>query len=155
MGDVEYNTAAMVMGLYSGLLQQIVKEYGFEKALEMHGNMGYPMGVSSGEELKKAAHGGKPTLGNIEAVNSQMMSSFGTTFKVSKGANTVKYEVSRCPMYDSYKATGFSDEQISRLCGAMAPQEYAGINSVVQNVSGRVKVRDGPKGCCIEEFIVQ
>lgn len=155
MGDVEYNTAVMVMGLYGGLLQQIVKEYGFDRALEMHARMGYPMGVSSGEEIKKAALGGKPSLAIVEAVNSQMMSSFGTTFKVSKGTNTVKYEVSRCPMYDGYRATGFSDEQIKRLCGAMAPQEYVGISSVVPNVTGSVKVREGPKGCCIEEFKVQ
>jgi hypothetical protein len=38
MGDEQYNTAVMVMGLYGGLLQEVMKEYGWEKALQMHGN---------------------------------------------------------------------------------------------------------------------
>ncbi len=38
MGDEQYNMAVMVMGLYGGLLQEVMKEYGWEKALQMHGN---------------------------------------------------------------------------------------------------------------------
>ena len=154
MGDVEYNSAAMVMGLYGGLLQEVVKEYGFEKALEMHGKIGFTMGVSSGEELKKAAGTKKPNLKLVEEINTQMMNGFGCTFKVTEKANSVKYEISRCPMYDGLKLTGFTHEQVKKFCETMAPKEYEGIKSVLPNVRGSFKFRTKVDGTCVEEFEV-
>ncbi len=144
----------MMMGFYGGLLQEVVKQYGWNKALEMHGKLGYPMGVGSAEEIKKVSRGAKPTIAVVEAVNSQMMSAFGSDFKVSGGNKTLKYEVTRCPMYDGLRATGFSHEQVKALCEAMSSQEYEGIRSIIPNVSGRVKIRDSSDGTCIEEFRV-
>lgn len=155
MGEVEYNTAAMMMGLYGGLLKEVVKQYGFEKALEMHGAIGYPMGVSSGEALKKAAGAQKPSLKMVESVNNEMMNGFGASFKVSERGNSIKYEISRCPMYDGFRATGFSHEEVQKLCEAMAPREYEGIKSIVPNVIGSFKVKSKPDGSCVEEFEVR
>ena len=155
MGDEQYNTAIMIMGLYGGLLQEVVKEYGWEKALEMHGKLGFQMGASTGQELKKAAGGKKPDVKLVEAANTPMMTAFGATFKVSKKANSVKYEISRCPMYDGLKATGFSHEQIGKMCGAMSSKEYEGIKSVLPNVIGSAKPRTKPDGICIEEFVIR
>jgi hypothetical protein len=152
MGDTEYNTASMVMGFYGGLLQGIAKQYGWEKALEMHGKIGYPMGVGSAEEFKKAAGKAKPTAAIVEAINSKMMTDFGADFKVTKDNKTVKFEVTKCPMYDGLRGSGFSHEQVKSLCEAIASQEYAGITSLTPNIVGKVKVRDGTNGTCIEEF---
>jgi hypothetical protein len=155
MVDEQYNTAVMVMGFYGGLLQEVVKEYGWEKALEMHGNLGFPMGVSTGQEVKKAAGGKKPDVNLLEVANTQMMTAFGATFKVSEKANSVKYEISRCPMYDGLKASGFSHEQVRKMCVAMSSKEYEGIKSVLPNVIGSAKPRTKPDGICIEEFVIR
>jgi hypothetical protein len=155
MGEVEYNTVVMMMGMYGGLLKEIEKQYGFEKALQMHGAMGFPMGVSSGEAMKKAAGAKKPSLKIVESVNNEMMSGFGATFKVTEKGNSIKYEISRCPMYDGFKASGFSHEEVQKFCESMAPQEYNGIKSIVPNVVGSFKVKGSPDGRCVEEFEVR
>lgn len=154
MGDEQYNTAVMVMGLYGGLLQEVVKEYGWEKALKMHGNLGFPMGASMAEEVKKAAGGKKPDVKLLEVANSQMEAAFGATFKVSKTDNSVKYEISKCPMYDGLRASGFSNDQIHKMCLAMSSREYEGVKSVLPNVSGSAKPRTKPDGICVEEWVI-
>ena len=155
MGDERYNTSVMVMGFYGGLLQEVVKEYGWEKALEMHGNLGFQMGASMGQDIKKAAGGKKPGVKLVEAATTQMETAFGATFKVSETANSVKYEFTKCPMYDGLKATGFSHDQIHKMCLAISSREYEGIKSVLPNVIGSAKLRTKPDGICIEEFVIR
>jgi len=155
MGEEAYNAAAMIMGLYGGLLQGIVKEFGWEKAIEMHAKLGWPMGVQMGEEIKKATSGAKPDIKVLESLQTQMITGFGCTFKVSEKGNSVKYEVSRCPMYDGFKATGFSHEQIGKMCEAMALKEYEAIKSILPSVAGKVEFRTKPDGSCIEEFEIK
>jgi hypothetical protein len=155
MSNERYNTAVMVMGLYGGLLQEVVKEYGWEKALEMHGKLGFPMGASMAEEIKKSAGGKKLDVKLLEAANSQMETAFGATFKVSTKANSVKYELSRCPLYDGLKASGFSHDQINKMCLAMSSKEYEGVKSVLPNVIGSAKPRTKPDGVCIEEWVIR
>ena len=155
MGEEAYNAAVMAMGYYGGLLQEIVKEFGWEKAIEMNAKLGLTMSVQMGEEIKKATSGAKPDIKVLESLNSQMMTGFGCTFKVSEKGNSVKYEVSRCPMYDGFKASGFSHEQIGKMCEAMALKEYEGIKSILPNVAGKVEFRTRPDGSCIEEFEIK
>ncbi len=154
MGDTEYNSAAMAMGFYGSLLQAVAKEYGWEKALAMHGNLGYPMGVSSAQEIKKAAGSKKPDIKLVEEANTQFTRAFGVEFKVSQKGNNVRYDVSRCPLYDSLKSSGFSHDQVRKLCEAMSQKEYEGINSVLPNISGRLAFRNKADENCIEEFMV-
>jgi len=155
MGDEVYNTAVGTMGFYTGLLQEIVKEYGWEKALEMHGNVGFPMGGFLGQEVKKAAGSKKPDVKLVEGANSQMFTAFGMTYKVTEKPNSVKYEISRCPMYDSLRVAGFRPEQIVKLCESLAAKEYEGIKSVLPNVIGSAKPKTKPDGSCIEEFTIR
>ena len=155
ISEEAYNAAVMMMGFYGGLLQGIVKEFGWEKAVEMHGKQGWPMGVQLGEEVKKASRGSKPDIKVLKSLNSRMMTEFCTTFKVIEKGNSVKYEVSRCPMYDGFKASDFSHEQIGKLCEAMALKEYEGIKSILPSVAGKVEFRTKPDGSCIEEFEIK
>ena len=155
MGDEVYNTAVGTMGFYTGLLQEIVKEYGWEKALEMHGNVGFPMEVSMGQEVMKAAGSKKPDVKFVEGANSQMFTAFGMAYKATEKPNSVKYEISRCPMYDGLRVAGFSPEQIVKLCESLAAKEYEGVKSVLPNVLGSAKPRTKPDGICIEEFVIQ
>jgi hypothetical protein len=97
----------------------------------------------------------KPSLKMVESVNTEMMGSFGTAFNVSEKGNKIKYEVSRCPMYDGFRATGFSHDEVKKLCEAMAPQEYEGIKAIVPNVIGSFKFKSKPDGRCVEEFEVR
>jgi len=53
------------------------------------------------------------------------------------------------------KATGFSHEQVGKMCGAMSSKEYEGIKSVLPNVIGSAKLRTKPDGICIEEFVIR
>jgi hypothetical protein len=36
MGEEAYNAAVIAMGFYGGILQEMVKEFGWEKAFEKH-----------------------------------------------------------------------------------------------------------------------
>jgi hypothetical protein len=155
MGNERYNTAIMIMGLYGGLLQEVVKEYGWEKALKMHGNLGFQMGASGAEEIKKAAEGKKLDIKLIEATETKSMTDFGAVFKKSEKANSVSYEITKCPMYDGLKASGFSHDQIHKLCTAMSSKEYEGLKSVLPNVIGSAKLRTKPDGTCTEEFVIR
>jgi hypothetical protein len=155
MGDEVFNTAVGTMGFYTGLLQEIIKEYGWEKALEMHGKVGFPMGVSLGQGMKKAAGGKKPEVKLVEGANSQMFTAFGMAYKATVKPNSVKYEISKCPMYDSMRVAGFSPEQILKLCESLAAKEYEGVKSVLPNVIGSAKPRTKPDGICIEEFTIR
>jgi hypothetical protein len=113
MGDEQYKLAVSDMKFFGGFLQEVVKECGWEKALEMQGRHCFKEGVSWGQELNEAAGDKKPDVKLLEATNTEAMTMFGNTFKVSETANSVKYEISRCPQYDGLKAAGFS--QMSRL----------------------------------------
>jgi hypothetical protein len=155
MVDEQYNTAVMVMGLYGGLLQEVVKEYGWEKALKLHGQVGFPMGVSMAEEVKKATGDKKLDIKLLEKANSQMEAAFGATFKVSTKTNSVRYELSKCPMYDGLTASGFSHDQIHKMCLAMSSKEYEGVKSVLPNVIGSAKPKTKPDGICIEEWAIR
>ena len=155
MSDEQYNTAVMVMWLYGGLLREIMKEYGWEKAIKMHGNVGFPIGVSMAEEIKKAAGGKKLNIKLLEKANSEMESAFGATFNVTTKANSVKYELSRCPIYDGLKASGFSHDQINKMCTAIASNEYEGVKSVLPNVIWSAKPRTKPDGICVEEWLIR
>jgi hypothetical protein len=155
MSNEQYETAVMVTGLYGGLLQEVVKEYGWEKALEMHSNLGFPMGASIVEEAQKAAGGKKLDVKLLEAANSQMETTFGATFKVSTKANSVKYELSRCPLYDGLKASGFSHDQVHEMCTAIASKEYEGIKSVLPNIVWGAKPKTKSDGICVEEWVIR
>jgi len=48
MANEAYAAAVMAMGLYGGLLQDVMREYGWEKAREMHAKRGWAMGLSGG-----------------------------------------------------------------------------------------------------------
>jgi hypothetical protein len=58
----------------------------------------------------------KPDVKLIEATNTEAMTMFENTFKVNETANSIKYEISRCPQYDGLKAAGFNHEQIRKMC---------------------------------------
>ena len=73
MGDQEYAAAVGALGFYGSLMQEIVKEYGWDKALDMSSKVGRQFGLSSGEELKRSAAGKKPDIVAVEAFNSSMM----------------------------------------------------------------------------------
>ena len=107
------------------------------------------------EEIKKAAGGKKIDVKLLEAASSQTLTAFGATFKVSTKANSVKYELSRCPLYDGLKASGFSHDQIYKMCLAMSSKEYEGVKSVLPNVIGSAKPRTKPDGVCIEEWVIR
>ena len=155
MENEVFNTAVGTMGFYTGLLQEIIKEYGWEKALEMHGKVGLPMGVSLGQGIKKTAGGKKPDVKLVEGANSQMFTAFGMAYQATVKPNSVKYEISKCPMYDSLIVAGFKPEQIVKLCESLAVKEYEGVKSILPNVIGSAKPRTKPDGICIEEFTVR
>jgi hypothetical protein len=75
-----------------------VKEYGWEKALEMNAKVAWSMGVQAAGEFKKSTSGAKLDIKVLESLNSKLMTGPGTTFKVSKEGNSLKYEVSKSPM---------------------------------------------------------
>jgi hypothetical protein len=152
MGDEQYKLAVSDMKFYGGLLQEVVKECGWEKALEMQGRHCFKEGISWGQELKKAAGDKKFDVKLLEATNTEMMTAFGNTFKVSETANSVKYEISRCPQYDGLKAAGFSHEQIRKMCVTMSSKQYEGFKSVLPNIIVSTKPRIKPDGICIEEY---
>ena len=156
MGNENYTGAVMAMGLYAGLMQDIVRAYGWDRAAEMHAGQGWSMGVSTGEEIKKAAGGGKPDLARVVAANTSVMTGLGCAFTTPRQQGPVAtWDISRCPIYDGLKAGGFSHEQIKLLCEAFDGKFYPGVSSVVPPAVGSVQFRKTPEDSCKERWEVR
>ena len=121
----------------------------------MSARVGRQFGVSGGEEMKRSAAGKKPDIAAVEAYNSSMMHGLGLAFTAKRMGGSVSFEITRCPLYDALKASGFDHEQIGKLCEAFDSTYYGAVASVVPGVEGSVAFRSTPDGCCRERWEVR
>jgi hypothetical protein len=155
MGEQEYTAAVGAMGFYGLLMKEIVKEYGWDKALNMGARVGKQFGVSTGDDIKRSMAGRKPDIAAVETYNSSMMDGLGMAYTAKRTGNSVAFEITRCPLYDALKASGFDHAQIGKLCEAFDSTYYSGITSVVPEVAAAVAFRPKTDGFCRERWEVR
>jgi hypothetical protein len=155
MSDQVYTAVVGALGFYGLLMKEIVKDFGWDKAMDMSARIGREFGVTTGEEIQRCAVGKKLDIIAVETYNASMMDELGMGYTAKRTGNSVSFEITRCTLYDALKASGFDHAQIGRLCEAFDSTYYGSVASVVPGVAASVVFRPTPEGCCKERWEVR
>jgi len=154
-GDAYAAAVGAMHVYYGGLLQDVVKEYGWDTALALHAKRGWSIGASTVQGIKRAAGGKAPDVAAVDACVVKGNAAFGVTFTTEKTENSVVLVISRCPIYDGLQASGFSHDQIGLLCQAVGAKHRDAVASLLPQATWRADFRTSPDACCRERWDIR
>jgi len=150
-----FNAATSVATMYGGFFKAVAQEIGMERALALHAKLGEPFGVQIGEALKKKFGNKKPDTEGLKAMFQPMIASFGFTTKYKVTPKTLSVVVTKCPLYEGFKAAGLDHKTIGKMCKAMSGSEYSQAKKHYPKIEGSVQFKDSPKGSCVEKWTIR
>ena len=153
MVEDSYEAAVKVYALYGVLFNEIVKELGEGKALNLHRNTHEYIGLKTGKQIREQMGDIDYDLETLSKVLQKGNQSIGIDCQMVKSTDTILLRNLRCPMYDSYRLGGLDDRMAEMLCQVGAPAKLwttlKQLNpDVVYNLN---HYRDVPDERCEEE----
>lgn len=121
MVEASYEAAAKVYALYGALFNEIVKELGEDKALNLHKNAHDYIGLKTGKQIRNQMGDIDYDLETLTKVLQKGNQSIGIDCQIVKSTDTILLRNLRCPMYDGYRMGGLDDRLAEMLCQVGAP----------------------------------
>ena len=147
-----FETAKTAYTLYGWLLQEVAKESGWEKAVELHTRIGdLWAGVLSGM-LRDQCGEQKLDAASVASVTDGGYKHLGVDFEVGVRDDGVTGRVARCPMYEGFSAAGIDHATIDRLCSSVSNRVYDRIHASFPELTVGLKFREKADDVCVEEY---
>ena len=154
MGEQEYSAAAKVYALYGALFNEIAKEIGEIKALDLHKNAHEYIGLKTGKQIREKMGDIPYDLETLTKVLQMGNQSIGIDCQMVKGFDSLLLRNLRCPMYDGYRDGGVDDRLAETLCQVGAPAKlWTTLKMLNPDVVYKINhYRDKPDERCEEEI---
>jgi hypothetical protein len=153
MVEDSYEAAVKVYALYGVLFNEIVKELGEGRALNLHKNVHEYIGLKTGKQIREQMGDIDYDLKTLTWVLQKGNQSIGIDCQMVKSTDTILLRNLRCPMYDGYRMGGLDDRLAEMLCQVGAPAKlWTTLKQLNPNVVYSLNhYRDVPDERCEEE----
>jgi len=147
-----FEAAKTAYTLYGWLLQEMAKEFGWEKAVEMHTRIGNPWAGTVGGMMREKCGERKLDAASVASTVETIIKGFGCDWEVEKRTDGVTDRVGRCPVYEGFLAAGIEHATINRLCTAVLNQAYQQLHTSFPELAVSGKFRPKADDVCVEEY---
>jgi hypothetical protein len=147
-----FEAAKKAYTLYGWLLQEIAKQFGWEKAVEMHARIGDPWAAMASGMLREKCGERKLDAASVASTVETIIKGIGCDFEVERRTDGVTDRAGRCPVYEGLSAAGINHATIERLCTAVSNQAYKGLHTSFPELTVSMRFRPKAEGICEEEY---
>jgi len=136
---------AVRAAFYYGMLCELRRELGEERALAIIGRVCHAMGLAKGDRYRVAVTTGEPV-------------DFCTYFSTHNPVNTAVFDISadgdtvrlgRCPLVEGWRAQGASAEDIAKLCRAAREVDHGTLAGAGFTGTFTTLAAEGDDACCL------
>ena len=147
-----FDAAKTAYTLYGWLLQEMAKEFGWEKAIEMHARLGDRWAGIVGGMFREQC--GERTLdaASVASVVERVAQGLGADCEVEARNGAVTNRIGRCPIYEGLSAAGIDHAMIDRLCNAAEIRALEQMHASFPELAGSFKFREKAEDVCVEEY---
>ena len=147
-----FEAAKTAYTLYGWLLQEMAKEFGWEKAIEMYTRLGDPWAKMFGGLLRDQCGERKVDSASVASVVEGIDRGFGVDFDLEARDDGVTHRGARCPLYEGLSAAGIDHATIDRLCSAASNRAYERMHASFPELTVKIKFREKADDVCVEEY---
>lgn len=147
-----FEAAKTAYTLYGWLLQEMAKEFGWEKAVEMHTRIADPWAGMLGRILHEKCQERKLDAASVASMVETVVKGFGCDSEVETHTDGATDRVGRCPVYEGFSAAGIDHATIDRLCTGVSNQSYQRLHTSFPELTVRLKFRQKVDDVCMEEY---
>jgi hypothetical protein len=157
MGRVEaragaFEAARVAYTLYGWLLQEMAKEVGWEKTVEINASVGDRLGGMIGGMLRDKCADREVNAASVASILEEGLRDFGLDYEVEAHGDGATARYSRCPLYQGLSDSGIDHATIERVCSGIASRQGAQVHSLFPALTVKIKIREKADDLCVEEY---
>jgi len=153
MEEKLHRTATQVFALHGRFFKHVAEEIGVEKTLELQAKAGKEAGERMGIWMKEAKGVDRLDVETFLPILKEINDPFGyeSTYEESEGVILTTH---RCPLYQSFKTSGYDHNRSGYLCGYLLRAFFKGLEEVYPNVEYDLDFREDEEGRCVETITI-
>jgi len=153
MEEKLHRTATQVFALHGRFFKHVAEEIGVEKTLELHAKAGKEAGERMGIWMKETKGVDRLDVETFLPILKEINDPFGyeSTYEESEGVILTTH---RCPLYQSFKTSGYDHNRSGYLCGYLLRAFFKGLEEVYPNVEYDLDFREDEEGRCVETITI-